>query len=767
LTIGQTGVDTVSKTVTNLGPDGPVAAVDQATVSFHYGSAFGPPAACSTSSTNPQVAAVNLGTASPSFNFDVTCLNTSNGNSFFNPNSPAPIYFCVQDGVAPVDPHVSDPNPGNNADGNCTAFWSRAPFTPTYNMLIDENDNPADPSDLPTDDNCLTNSAAFPGGIPCEMYQTTSIPGGQPLALAASSIPQPEFSIANGLITPNGDLVGAFGFLLHINLGAGCVQPVNIPYGAVQLYDAVLPADDPGGQDDDGDTVADEDLIDGIDNDGDTEVDEDAVRVFALPEGPNQNGTVAGPTSLVSDFDNPGDFNTRLFADFGLQNLMNSGAAMWARYTGFAPGANTPVNTFVFNAGTSYITYTITGDPTDPATPPGVQCTPFSTATDYLGTSAPGCSIGGPLASCVANGGTITAGGAHLRQCNVTGTHLVGASFTRADTFETLNTGDTVGCNPADISVELDKDEIIGNNDPVGDIIDAGIDEIRSVDVILSGSGDLELSLTGPAICDPHWVNPLDAFPSVVGGIQTSVVNILGLNTGTYTYDYSVNCPVGGPYNVQVIANYDSATPDADPTNNQDENVIQVIVTCDGDGDGVCTPTDNCPEDANPDQLDTDGDGLGDACDPDDDNDGNPDGTDDCDTIAEDYDTVDDADGCPDTDVGVSVEKEEAYTVDASVSVNKAVQITVTNGNYPADVRVVITAVSKVGQCEVRLVPAPGDSYSEYYTDETPGAPNPDTLTSQIEFVIPMAALESVVLNYSYNIHCFQNSAHVDAFSSR
>src|SRR5688500_9678833 len=36
----------------------------------------------------------------------------------------------------------------------------------------------------------------------------------------------------------------------------------------------------------------------------------------------------------------------------------------------------------------------------------------------------------------------------------------------------------------------------------------------------------------------------------------------------------------------------------------------------DTDGDGVCDKLDNCPLVANPDQKDTDGDGIGDACEP-------------------------------------------------------------------------------------------------------------------------------------------------------
>jgi hypothetical protein len=68
----------------------------------------------------------------------------------------------------------------------------------------------------------------------------------------------------------------------------------------------------------------------------------------------------------------------------------------------------------------------------------------------------------------------------------------------------------------------------------------------------------------------------------------------------------------------------------------------------DSDNDGVDDARDNCPTVANPDQKDTDNDGIGDACDKDIDNDGVLNGQDNCPTVANRDQADDDGDGVGD-----------------------------------------------------------------------------------------------------------------------
>jgi len=66
------------------------------------------------------------------------------------------------------------------------------------------------------------------------------------------------------------------------------------------------------------------------------------------------------------------------------------------------------------------------------------------------------------------------------------------------------------------------------------------------------------------------------------------------------------------------------------PLGGEDVTVVVSTAHSDTDADGVADGADNCPLVANADQLDTDGDGLGNACDPDDDGDGILDSVDAC-----------------------------------------------------------------------------------------------------------------------------------------
>ncbi len=79
---------------------------------------------------------------------------------------------------------------------------------------------------------------------------------------------------------------------------------------------------------------------------------------------------------------------------------------------------------------------------------------------------------------------------------------------------------------------------------------------------------------------------------------------------GDTVLDGNDNCP--------AVSNLDQTDTDGNGVG----DACQTAAAADSDGDGVLDGDDNCPGDANPLQEDFDLDGLGDACDPDDDNDG-------------------------------------------------------------------------------------------------------------------------------------------------
>jgi hypothetical protein len=123
------------------------------------------------------------------------------------------------------------------------------------------------------------------------------------------------------------------------------------------------------------------------------------------------------------------------------------------------------------------------------------------------------------------------------------------------------------------------------------------------------------------------------------------------------------------PYNHGDMVSNHPLTEVAMPLNSENSdglivwNLLLEYGSLDVDGDGIDYYDDNCPEVPNPDQLDTDGDGEGNACDTDDDNDGIPDTEDNCplipnpdqldndgDGMGDECDADDDNDGIPDTE---------------------------------------------------------------------------------------------------------------------
>ncbi len=172
--------------------------------------------------------------------------------------------------------------------------------------------------------------------------------------------------------------------------------------------------------------------------------------------------------------------------------------------------------------------------------------------------------------------------------------------------------------------------------------------------------GDVSTTLSGATLSSGNLTLPTAGSLSAAGSVNVDQ-NSSGVITGSgdatveFTVAYDVNAYITGTLLLPGSVCWEGghanqgASIECDPASSPLHGVfLRGTLIADTDGDGVVDGTDNCPTITNADQLDTDNDGVGNACDTDDDGDGIDDGTDNCPLAANPSQADTDGDGVGD-----------------------------------------------------------------------------------------------------------------------
>ena len=177
------------------------------------------------------------------------------------------------------------------------------------------------------------------------------------------------------------------------------------------------------------------------------------------------------------------------------------------------------------------------------------------------------------------------------------------------------------GSNPLGFAVISQNSNYVANTDFV---LPGGL--------LNSGDGLILYDDTGTILDAVVWLG--DTFDIGVDDPSTVSTNVppgsknylhqIGTDSSTDT------CPQAPNNVLMATGTWYNATATPGALNAQQQSGELILAPGDQDLDGIMDDEDNCPETYNPTQTDTDGDGIGDACDSDIDGDGDPNATDNC-----------------------------------------------------------------------------------------------------------------------------------------